>query len=189
MGDLVGMPRATDEGQTVFLPPEWVPTEEGPGILLLDDAMITRMMHVTLEFDVKAWASWAETQGVDERGINFVLTYPEIVTGRRTTPRSLVQFFDAIQGIEDLEQEIGLVQMRADGALDPEASAAFLGFVRGKLSKLVTPEAILAAKNFKKDVQAYLKKTLAADVVRVDILSALCTRVVNYVQQYPEETQ
>ena len=113
MGDLHGLPTpvgpdpsvAGDE-RTVFLPPDWVPTEEGPGILLLDDmnraydrilraiiqllqefeifswtlplqwqivcvcnpeggdyavtpmddAMITRTLHVTLEFDVKTWA-------------------------------------------------------------------------------------------------------------------------------------
>ena len=36
MGDLVGMPRVID-GVTKFLAPDWVPTEEGPGILLIDD--------------------------------------------------------------------------------------------------------------------------------------------------------
>ena len=49
----------------------------------MDDAMLTRMMHVTLEFDVKSWAKWAELSNVDPRGIAFVLAYPEIVTGGR----------------------------------------------------------------------------------------------------------
>lgn len=229
MGDLVGMPRAAAD-RTVFLPPDWVPTNDGPGILLLDDvnraddrilrgimqllqnyelvswklprgwdivltanpdggdysvtsmddAMITRMMHVTLEFDVKSWARWAEIDGIDERGINFVLTYPEIVVGRRTTPRTLVQFFDAIKSIDDLEKNIGMVQLLADGVLDVETSAAFLGFVRSKLSKLITPEEILYSKNFQKEVHTYLNKILAGDIVRVDLLATLCTRVINY---------
>ena len=44
MGDLHGLPmrkdpdpEVTGDEYTVYLPPEWVPTEEGPGILLLDD--------------------------------------------------------------------------------------------------------------------------------------------------------
>ena len=44
MGDLHGMPTLMDPDKTisgdeytVYSPPEWVPKEEGPGILLLDD--------------------------------------------------------------------------------------------------------------------------------------------------------
>ena len=44
MGDLHGMPNVIDPDEkvsgdeyTVYSPPDWVPTEEGPGILLLDD--------------------------------------------------------------------------------------------------------------------------------------------------------
>ena len=52
----------------------------------MDDAIRSRMMHVTLAFDAAAWAAWAGRNGIDERGIDFVLAYPEIVSGRRTTP-------------------------------------------------------------------------------------------------------
>ena len=55
----------------------------------MDDSMLTRMLHTTLKFDPKTWAEWASSSGVDPRGIAFVLTYPEVVTGKRTTPRSL----------------------------------------------------------------------------------------------------
>ena len=166
MGDLHGMPTIVDpdpgkpgDEYTVYRPPEWVPTEEGPGILLLDDinraddrilrgcmqllqnfelfswqlpakwqivatanpeggdysvtpmddAMLTRMLHATLKFDARIWAEWATGAGVDRRGIAFVLTYPEVVTGKRTTARSLTQFFDQIGDIEDLKAEIELV--------------------------------------------------------------------------------
>lgn len=38
LGDLHGLPvKDGESGETSFLPPAWVPTEEGPGILLLDD--------------------------------------------------------------------------------------------------------------------------------------------------------
>ena len=229
MGDLLGMPTIED-GNTVFKHPEWVPDEDGPGILLIDDvnraddrilrgimqllqnyelvswklpaqwqiiltanpdggdysvtpmddAMLTRMMHVTMKFDPKAWALWAEKNGVDQRGINFVLTYPEISNGKRTTPRSLVQFFRSISSIKDLSKEMPLVQMLASSCLDEATVAAFIAFVNQNLTNLITPEEILNAKNFENRVDTTIRKIVQKDVFRVDIMATLCTRMVNY---------
>lgn len=229
MGDLVGMPTVED-GRTVFRSPDWVPTEEGPGILLIDDvnraddrilrgimqllqnyelvswtlpplwqivltanpdggdysvtpmdnAMLTRMMHVTMQFDPKAWAIWAEQNGVDPRGINFVLTYPEIAVGERTTPRSLVQFFQSIEAIKNLHEELALVQMLATSCLDQETVTAFITFVQQNLSKLVSPEKICNTKNFKADVYNHINEMVNKEVLRVDIIATICTRLTNY---------
>jgi hypothetical protein len=230
MGDLVGMPRISSEGKTVFSAPEWVPTEEGPGILLIDDvnraddrilrgimqllqnyelvswklpkgwhiiltanpdggdysvtpmddAMITRMMHITMEFDVKEWAKWAEKNGVDQRGINFVLTYPEVITGERTTPRTLVQFFESISKIENLNDNITLIQILADSCLDKNTATAFISFVNNNLSKLISPEEIIEAKNFNAQVLQPIKQIVNKEMLRVDVIATLCTRLVNY---------
>ncbi|MCP4521491.1 MAG: AAA domain-containing protein [Cytophagales bacterium] len=236
MGDLLGMPKIVErdgEMVTEMMAPDWVPTEEGPGILLIDDvnradirilrgimqllqnfelvswklpkgwqmvltanpdggdysvtpmdgAMLTRMLHVTMEFDVKQWALWAEQNGVDERGINFVLTYPELVTGERTTPRSLVQFFETLKPIKNLEENLGLVAMLAHSCFERETVTAFMTFIQNNLSKLISPEEILNAKKFELEVQAQVKGLVQkGDTKRVDILSVLCTRVVNYIK-------
>jgi len=192
MGDLHGLPVVTGDS-TRFAPPDWVPTEEGPGILLLDDfnraddrilrgimqllqrgelvswslpdhwhivvtanpegseysvtplddAMLTRMLHVSMEFEHQVWARWAIGAGVDERGIAFVLTYPEMVTGSRTTPRSLTQFFEQISSIDDLRASWDHVHALAQSALDTEAATAFMSFVNDGLNQLVSPEEIL----------------------------------------------
>ncbi len=192
MGDLHGLP-VIDGTTTRFAPPDWVPTEPGPGILLLDDfnraddrilrgimqllqrgelvswslppdwhivvtanpegsdysvtplddAMLTRMLHVSMTFEHKVWARWAVDAGVDERGISFVLTYPEMVTGSRTTPRSLTHFFDQIRPIDDLRANWDHVHALALSALDPEAATAFMSFVNDGLNQLVSPEEIL----------------------------------------------
>lgn len=146
----------------------------------MDAAMLTRMMHVTLQFDVKAWAAWAEGKGIDARGINFVLTYPEIVNGERTTPRSLVQFFNAIAHIKNLEENLPLVQLIADSCLDGNAAISFVSFVKNNLSKLISPEQIIDAKDFSKSVEAVIRKVVDKGSLRVDILSTLCTRLVNF---------
>lgn len=229
MGDLLGMPKVVGD-VTTFVPPEWVPKEEGPGILLIDDvnraddrilrgimqllqnfelvswslptqwqiiltanpdggdysvtsmddAMLTRMMHITMEFDVKSWAKWAEENKVDPRGINFVLTYPEMVKGIMTTPRSLVQFFNSIQSINNLEDDLPLVQILAASCLDEETVTSFITFVQQNLSELIEPDKILDAKNFDRDVKTPIEQMVSKDILRVDILSTLCTRFANY---------
>ncbi len=147
----------------------------------LDDAMLTRMMHITMRFDVKEWAKWAEKTKVDPRGINFVLTYPEIVnSGERSTPRSLVQFFQSIEQIEDLEQELGMVQILADSCLNKETATSFIAFVRDKLGRLPSPSDILNAQRFDQEIKEPLWEMVNQSTLRIDLLSTLSTRLVNY---------
>ncbi|GIJ46585.1 hypothetical protein Val02_34710 [Virgisporangium aliadipatigenens] len=232
MGDLLGMPVVVGDGAaTRMAPPEWVPRDEGPGVLLLDDvnraddrilrglmqllqrhelaswrlpprwqivctanpdggdysvtpmddAMLTRMMHVTLRFDVRRWAAWAERNGTDPRGIAFTLAYPEAVTGARTTPRTLVQFFDRIRDIADLRADLDLVAMLGDACLDPSTVSAFVAFVNQDLDELVTPEELLGARDFV-PVAARLT-ALAGAGRRPDVLAAVCTRLINHLRE------
>lgn len=179
------------------LPPKWTivltanPDGGDYSVTPMDDAMITRMLHVTMEFDVKAWARWAEKNGIDQRGINFVLTYPELVSGERTTPRSLVHFFDSIASINDLQEQLPLVKLLADSSLDQATTAAFIAFVHNNLTKLINPEEILNSKSFDKDVRQELE-TLIKDTSRLDIVATLCTRLINYVStkvEHPKKEQ
>lgn len=234
MGDLIGMPQIANDPVkgtvTRFVAPEWVPQEEGPGILLLDDvnraddrilrgimqllqqyemvswtlparwlivltanpdggdysvttlddAMLTRMLHITMEFDVKAWARWAERAGIDERGIHFVLSYPELVTGKRTTPRSLVQFFQSIRHLEQLQEHLPLLKLLGDACLDDTTTQAFLSFVNLKLDRLPTPEEILGSTDFQPVRQRLERIVNDGDTKRLDVLSVVVTRLINH---------
>lgn len=225
MGDLHGLP-VIEDSSTRFAAPDWVPTEDGPGILLLDDfnraddrilrgimqllqrgelvswslppnwhivvtanpegadysvtplddAMLTRMLHVSMEFDHRVWASWAVDAGVDERGIAFILTYPEMVSGSRTTPRSLTQFFEQIQPIEDLRAEWDHVHALALSALDPEAATAFMSFVNDDLNQLIAPEEILDGQW--DEIEGRLRELAHdEDGLRLDRLNAMTVRL------------
>ena len=235
MGDLHGMPivvdpdkRITGDEYTVYSPPDWVPKEEGPGILLLDDinraddrilrgcmqllqnfeltswklppkwqivatanpeggdysvtpmdgAMLTRMLHATLKFDPKIWAEWAYAANVDERGIAFVLTYPELVNSDRTTPRSLTQFFEQITSIDDLKGNLQLVEALALSSLDEVTVSSFIAFVNDELTQLIDPEEILDAKDFK-TIEKRIKDISIDDsgAKRVDRLATMCSRL------------
>jgi len=144
----------------------------------MDDAMLTRMMHLTLNFDAQSWAEWAVNTGIDSRGIDFVLTYPEAITGKRTTPRSLEQFFNQIKYIQDLNASIDLVTVIASGCLDEETVGSFIAFIKNSLSKLPKPLEILNAE--KPSDIIHLIKNMAEDksgVKRIDLISTFCTRL------------
>jgi len=238
MGDLHGLPTRVDpdpdvigDEYTAFLPPEWVPKEEGPGILLLDDlnraddrilrglmqllqnfemfswslppkwqivvtanpeggdysvtpmddAMLTRMLHVTMVFELKTWAAWALSSGVDARGIDFLLSYPEVVSGPRNTPRSLTQLFEQLAPIPDLAARLPLVTALAASALDDTGVQALVAYVQDKIGRLIAPHEILDAADFQPVGErlyelAGMKKGAAGR--RVDRLGAICTRLV-----------
>ncbi|SJZ72001.1 AAA domain (dynein-related subfamily) [Chitinophaga eiseniae] len=152
----------------------------------MDDAMLTRMMHITMEFDVKTWARWAESAGIDPRGIDFILTYPEVVTGARTTPRSLVQFFQSLETIADLRADLDLVKMLGDGCLDEATTSAFITFVNMDLDKLIAPQDILNAPNFP-IMEAQIKALVDGQTKRMDILSVMMTRLTNHLLNMKED--
>ena len=136
------------------------------------------MIHATLKFDAKDWAIWADSAGLDKRGISFVLTHPEAVTFKRTTPRTLEQFFRQIENIEDLQKEEELVRMLGMGTLDDVTIAAFMSFVRDDLTELIEPEEILSAENFSKIEEKLEKLSVDKDGnKRIDRISTICTRL------------
>ena len=144
----------------------------------MDPAMLTRMLHMTMIFDVKSWARWATNAGVDPRGIAFVLTYPEVITGERTTPRTLTQFFDQIANIDDLKSELELVNVLARSALDDITATTFLAFVNDGVTQLIEPSDILDAKDFKLIAKQISDLSRGeGDAKRVDRLSTICTRL------------
>lgn len=166
------------------LPPKWqiVCTANPEGgdysVTSMDDAMLTRLLHVTMVFDLKAWARWAIQDGVDPRGVSFVLTYPEVITGKRTTPRTLTQFFDQIKGIDDLRRQIELVDVLARSALDDITATTFVAFVNDHLEQLIEPREILDATDWA-SIAARLGQLAGGpgDAKRVDRIATICTRL------------
>ena len=227
MGDLVGMPKIVD-GKTVFAAPNWVPTTNKKGILLIDDvnraddrilrgimqllqnyelvswklpenwqiiltanpdgsdysvtpmdnAMLTRMLHITMIFEVKTWAKWANENGIDNRCINFVLTHPTVITGERTTPRTLVQFFKNIQTIDNWSSNLGLIQMLGDATLDAQTVASFIAFIQNDMQLLLSPMEILESQDFEEEVENRLYDLVVGESLRIDILATICTRLI-----------
>ncbi len=116
-----------------------------------------------------------------------MLTYPELVSGRRTTPRSLVQFFNSLRPLGDLREHLGLVRLLGDAALDPETTQAFLSFVHLNLDRLPAPEEILETEDFDAMARRLDRLVHEGDTKRLDILSVIVTRLTNYLLVRPSE--
>jgi hypothetical protein len=232
MGDLLGMPYVTKEGQTSFAAPDWVPQEPGPGVLLIDDvnraddrilrgimqllqrhelmswelpekwhivmtanpeggdysvtpldaSFITRMHHVSLQWDLASWVRWAEGKSVDERAIQFVMMHPEVVDGRQTTPRTLASFFSQLQGLENWRAAQPLIRLLAEGALSKDAALAFLQYVRHEMGTLILPEA-MATTDHVQQLGANVQALTAGPPRRIDLLSAYLQRLEQWVSE------
>ena len=232
MGDLLGMPMLRED-RMHLAPPEWIPNQEGPGILLIDDvnraddrilrglmqlfqhykmvswelphdwhiiltanpdtgdfsvtpmdeAMLSRLRHVRLQFDLSEWLMWAEGAGLDARGLEFIQCYPEIFQSERINPRSFTHFLESIQPISDLKTELELVRLLAEASLDVSTSAAFLHFVTQEMGQLPSTYNILNSSHFQQEIALPLSNIIKGEVLRMDILSLVGDRLIVHIQE------
>jgi hypothetical protein len=146
----------------------------------MDHALLTRMIHFTLAFDPSSWARWAREARIDGRCIEFVLTYPEACQGRRTTPRSLVQFFRQVAPIRDFAAARDRLAALAHAALDVGTASSFVRFACEELRQLPTASSLLNAST---PVDAVRQLVAAATDhkengrLRVDRLGLVMTRL------------
>jgi hypothetical protein len=147
----------------------------------MDDAMLTRMLHISMVFDVNDWANWAMENDVHQDGINFVLTHPEVLNGNRTTARTLVQFFQNIETIDNWKSNLSLIQLIGDATLDESAVNSFINFIQNDRQLLISPNEIINTTNFKKEIETPLTELVSGTTLRIDILATICTRLMQNV--------
>lgn len=149
----------------------------------LDDAMLTRMLHVTMKFDATCWAEWALGEGIDSRGVEFVMTYPEVIDGARTTARSMTHFLRQVGPLENYssEENLWLVRVIGEGTIDPKAVDLFIHFMTKEQSSIIQPQKILEAKTFS-SIEKKLKQVInGKGIKRNDILATICSRLTLHV--------
>jgi hypothetical protein len=221
--------------RTMYAPPDWVPSCEGPAILLLDDwnrasvriikgimqllqnygmvswklpkgcnivltanpdeqdylvtsldaAILTRFRSITLTHDAKEWAIWAQGAGLDPRGINYVLRYPEMMIGsERTNPRTLAQCFRDMRRIPDLRsnENANRFKMMASSLLDDTTVSSLVVFMEREVEMIIEPEQILEGKDWP-FITSHMEKLTSAREKRIDVLGVICDRLFGYIIQ------
>lgn len=147
----------------------------------MDTAQLTRMRHITLEFNAREWAVWAQGQGIDQRGINFMLRYPEMaIGGMRTNPRSLTEFFLSLPFYPNLQDEQQLHDCMVDAcaSIDEETANVFATFAMRDGELVVSPEVILRDPD---KAEILTLELLNRNEPRIDLVSVTMDRLVAYI--------
>lgn len=161
----------------------------------LDEAQRTRFLNFGVDFDLNAWANWAEKAGIDGRCINFVLSYSQELFNadeegnRICNPRSFVMFANMISGVKDWDkaENISFINMIARGCFKDDGRFAkmFSMFLRNKMHMIIQPKEMLSGAW--PDVKKKLEDTLydaSTNGYRPDIASLLERRFSNYVDAW-----
>jgi hypothetical protein len=174
------------------LPKGWLivltanPEDQNYTVSSMDEAMLTRMIHVEMIFDIKDWLDWAKSQKIDPRGIGFVQNYPEIINFEKTTPRTLAYFFQLISDIQNLDTALDLVYLYAHSALDEHAANSFISYVQNQLRYTLSPQQILEGNSFKNEVEILLYEQSGGGQERMDLLSLTIDRLINYISSHED---
>lgn len=162
-------------------------------VTTMDEAQKTRFVNFSIRFDLSVWASWAEFAGLDSRGINFLLSYPEVLESKdgvnKANSRSYTMFINAISGIDDWSapENLALILNISKGCFpfdkDNIIGGLFTTFIANKLDKLVSPKDMLLQSW--DTVKGKIKKCVYDDgEYRPEIASVLATRLLNYSMVY-----
>ena len=156
------------------------PDEQDYLVSTIDSAHLTRIRHITLKHDAPEWAVWATTAKLDPRGINYVLTYPEMMIGKqRTNPRTLAEFFrysrtiGSIDNPSDKHGRDRFVRM-ANGLLDEETVTSIMVYFSRDVEMIAEPEKILAGDPW---AFSHVKNLMKQKEKRMDVLGVTIDRL------------
>jgi hypothetical protein len=179
------------------LPNNWMvllssnPDDGEHSVNSVDSAQSSRYSTYTMGYNEKAWAKWAESEGIDGRAINFLLMYREavVVTDDQNVekiainPRRWVSFFNTLVNIDNYEENLPLIRLIGEASVGSVGTNLFVTFINNKLDRLIAPEEILLGDT--DTVVAKLKEIIGhGDTYKSSIASALSTRYVNYTLMY-----
>lgn len=160
------------------------PEEDEYSVTQLDPAMLTRMHHITMKTEFRAWLKWAAANDIDGRVMSFIARYHEILMppdARRTCPRSWAMFASAIAPIQEIKGQTTLVKMFGNSVLDEESVNGFITFAEGILEWVVEPERI--AKEYAQVRDTVLKSITEG---RQDMFNVMMERLVAWIEAQGE---
>lgn len=150
----------------------------------LDSAQSDRFIKVEAEFDKQVWAEYALNRGLDSRGVNFIMLYPEVVTNFQNetltmlnSPRAFTLLFNQLRFIKDYREKLTFITQIANGLLNKEAVNLFLQFITSNLDTLPEVHNVLE-EGFDKELKKVIKPN--TQEYRSDISSLLSFRLAHY---------
>ncbi|MEL7221054.1 MAG: AAA family ATPase, partial [Bacteroidota bacterium] len=109
----------------------------------IDDAVLSRMLHLSIKFEHHAWVNWAKGQELPSIGIDFILQHPEQMDGQETTARTFTYFLELWQQTAGGQLDDAFIAQLAYSCLSPQTAQAFLTFLPHHGSYIFSPKDIL----------------------------------------------
>lgn len=166
------------------LPPGWTivctgnPDHGDYSTTVLDDAVMTRFIHATIRFNSRAWAEWAIAKGLHADGVNFVLTYPELIeNGKLTNARTIASFLRLIGPLAPWNKNADLIETIGMGLLDPETMSTFFSFMSQSADRIPSPEEILFTSDTEKIRKDLLGLLVQPKGIRLDLFGTAFNRL------------
>lgn len=133
------------------------PDDGSYSVTALDSAQISRMCKFVSEFDINDWALWAEGYGIDDRCINFALSYADELFKVENNKncginaRSYTTFCNIIGGLKkwDSTEARDIIYYSTTGCFNDKdgiIGTLFNQFINNQLDKLVPAEEMLTGK-------------------------------------------
>ena len=128
----------------------------------LDDALLDRFLHVTLEPDTKEWLSWARATGINQIVQDFIAEKPKMLhympvdKSIGATPRSWAKLAAFVDNFDKTPKEVQFTIVK--GKIGTELAGQFLQFFNN-YSKVVKVEDIEAI------VTKEMKRTMDPEVI------------------------
>lgn len=172
------------------LPEDWYilltgnPEGQQYSVTPVDEATISRMLHLELVFDLESWTQWAQASGLPEKAIEFVRLHPESIDGEQTTARTLTFLFRLWQQYGQPMPPDPQLALLAHSAVGAQAAQAFVAFLANESIPLPSAADFLDANAAIQ--QSLLDQLLTGELPRVDRLATLGQRILDYLQTHPE---
>ena len=160
----------------------------------MDAAQRSRFINFPVKFSIDNWSQWAENKQLDDRVINFAISYShELFENEKQlstiNPRSYTMFGNAISGIKNWQSNdsLALILNISKGCFnDPDniVGSLFTTFVANNLDKLVSPKDMLTEKW--DSVYPKIKKCVYDENgnYKPAVAAILQTRLLNYSMYY-----
>lgn len=161
----------------------------------IDEAASSRMVTFNVKFDAEVWSRYADSIGMNDRVINFMLLYHHELMNRKqgyskVNARNYTMFANIIAGIPDwstVESQALILQIASGCFLDDDdiVGGLFTQFISNKLDKLISPEELVLGEW--DSVKRKLKSQLYdGDNYRADIANVITTRFINFSSNWLE---
>lgn len=122
------------------LPEDWAfvcaanPPRPGYDVDELDEALMDRMLHIPLGFDVVRWIAWADSTDIPEDVVGFTARFPDMMAEAQSdlehldikaTPRSM----EYLARLYEPGMDLGLLEVIAEGLIGRTPAESFLNHV------------------------------------------------------------